>query len=198
MSITDFLVTQASLDGGLITLAPSLGNVKLVFSEGVTNIPADSFKNQTQVVAVEFPDSLQSIGSSAFEGCTGLTSVTLPSGVISVDANAFKGCIALKSLDARALETKAGEPLHITTDKFAIVNNTINDVWVPNADDTVCSTNKKVGIGTNAPATELHLYTSNKNEGAHITLEGDGGSGGVPTVGLTFKTNEGIRTRWLR
>jgi hypothetical protein len=105
-----------------------------VFASDVVSIPENFLKNQTNVVAVEFPDSLQSIGSSAFEGCTGLTSVTLPSGVISVGANAFKGCSALKSLDARALETKAGEPLQITTDKFAIVNNTINDVWVPNAD----------------------------------------------------------------
>ena len=52
MSITDFLVTQDSLDNNTITLAPSLGNVKLVFSDGVTDIPADSFKNQTQVVAI--------------------------------------------------------------------------------------------------------------------------------------------------
>jgi hypothetical protein len=112
------------------------GSVKIVFASDVVSIPENFLKNQTNVVAVEFPDSLQSIGSSAFEGCTGLTSVTLPSGVISVGANAFKGCSALKSLDARALETKAGEPLQITTDKFAIVNNTINDVWVPNADAT--------------------------------------------------------------
>jgi hypothetical protein len=134
------------------------GSVKIVFASDVVSIPENFLKNQTNVVAVEFSDSLQSIGSSAFEGCTGLTSVTLPSGVISVGANAFKGCSALKSLDARALETKAGEPLHITTDKFAIVNNTINDVWVPNADDTVCSTDKNVGIGTTAPDTSAKLH----------------------------------------
>ena len=48
-----------------------------------------------------------------------------------------------------------------------------------------------VGIGINSPDTELHIYSVNKDQGAYLTLESDGGSGGVPDSAIVFKTNDG-------
>ena len=121
LAFVDTFVNDSAHDSAVVT-ALGGGNVKVIFAEGITGIPANCFKDQTNIVAVEFPNTVASIGASAFEGCTGLVSFSLPSSAVAIDSDAFKGCTALKNMDARALETKAGEALQITADKFAIVN----------------------------------------------------------------------------
>ena len=121
LTLVDTFVNDSAHDAAVVTALAS-GNVKVIFAEGITDIPANCFKDQTNIVAVEFSSTVASIGASAFEGCTGLVSLSLPASAVAIASDAFKGCTALKNMDARALETKAGEALQITADKFAIVN----------------------------------------------------------------------------
>ena len=49
-----------------------------------------------------------------------------------------------------------------------------------------------VGIGTNDPDVDLHLYKANSADGCMITIESDGGDGSsIPSSGILFKTNDG-------
>ena len=172
-AFVDTFVNDSAHDSAVVT-ALGGGNVKVIFAEGITSIPTNCFKDQTNIVAVEFPNTVASIGASAFEGCTGLVSLSLPASAVAIASDAFKGCTALKNMDARALETKAGEALQITADKFAIVHNTVYDdtalaqrvtnaesLWVPNAENTIVSTDKNIGIGTTTPQHALHVHTVN-------------------------------------
>ena len=169
LAFVDTFVNDSAHDSAVVT-ALGGGNVKVIFAEGITGIPTNCFKDQTNIVAVEFPNTVASIGASAFEGCTGLVSLSLPASAVAIAPDAFKGCTALKNMDARALETKAGEALQITADKFAIVHNTVYDdtalaqrvtnaesLWIPNVDNTIVSTDKNIGIGTQTPNTKLEV-----------------------------------------
>ena len=169
LAFVDTFVNDSAHDSAVVT-ALGGGNVKVIFAEGITSIPTNCFKDQTNIVAVEFSSTVASIGASAFEGCTGLVSLSLPASAVAIASDAFKGCTALKNMDARALETKAGEALQITADKFAIVHNTVYDdtalaqrvtnaesLWVPNAENTIVSTDKNIGIGTQTPNTKLEV-----------------------------------------
>lgn len=48
-----------------------------------------------------------------------------------------------------------------------------------------------IGIGTSAPTNNLHILTEDKDDGASILLQSDGGSGGVPQASIYFKTSSG-------
>jgi len=46
-----------------------------------------------------------------------------------------------------------------------------------------------VGIGLSTPEKELHIYTTNQDNGATILLQSDGGNGGIPESSIHFKTS---------
>lgn len=60
--------------------------------EGITTIPANTFKNYTNLETVVIPDSVTSIGENAFYGCANLTTVDGGCFVNSIGNNAFYGC----------------------------------------------------------------------------------------------------------
>ena len=78
----------------------------------VTYIPADTFKNRTNLISASLsvvtniPDGNSSYIppvyiSGVFYGCTGLTDVSLPA-AISIGAAAFYGCTSLVSINLPA------------------------------------------------------------------------------------------------
>ena len=85
-------------------------NIDLVFAEGLTLIPNNSFKG-TKIKSVTFPSTLTKIDSCAFQSCTNLTSVTIPASVTVLKNHIFASCSNLTSVDMSACTglTEIGE-----------------------------------------------------------------------------------------
>lgn len=62
---------------------------RLVIPNGVTRIPAGTFRN-TGIKEVVIPESVKYIGANAFAGCTELLSVSIEDSVIYIGKDAFK------------------------------------------------------------------------------------------------------------
>ncbi len=77
-------------DGILIAYAGMNTNVQI--PEGVKQIGAEVFKDNTRITSVKLPESLTVIGEDAFAGCSGLTSVSMGSGIREIRDRAFEGC----------------------------------------------------------------------------------------------------------
>lgn len=56
------------------------------------------FRDKTNLLSVDIPDTVKHIGSYAFSGCTSLTSLTMPHSVLTTGTGAFEGCNALASI----------------------------------------------------------------------------------------------------
>lgn len=72
--------------------------IDLVFAEGLTSIPDNSFKG-TKINSVTFPSTLTNIDERAFQGCTNITSVTIPAGMLTIKNHVFADCSGLKTVD---------------------------------------------------------------------------------------------------
>lgn len=75
------------------------GKGVITFDGDISTIPADAFKNKTELESVVIPSSVISIGASAFSGCSGLISVDMPDSITSIGNSAFGSCNALESID---------------------------------------------------------------------------------------------------
>ena len=69
-----------------------------VIPDGITIIPAYTFRNCTGLTSVTIPDGVTSIGGRAFYNCTGLTSITIPDSVTSIESDAFEDCRSLQTV----------------------------------------------------------------------------------------------------
>ena len=73
--------------------------------EGVKEIGASAFRNNSALESVEFPEGLEKIGANAFQNCTGLKgALELPESLTEIGGYAFYGCSGL----AGALTIPAG------------------------------------------------------------------------------------------
>lgn len=63
----------------------------ILIDEGITNINAGTFINNTKVIELQLPGSIQSIEGSAFIGCTSLESITIPCNA-NTQSNTFIDC----------------------------------------------------------------------------------------------------------
>lgn len=73
------------------------GNTTITVKTGTKGIARQAFQNQSNLVAISFPDSLVTIEGNAFSG-SGLTSVDIPSSVTSIGDNAFSTCRNLSTV----------------------------------------------------------------------------------------------------
>ncbi len=86
---------------------------EIVFLEGVTNIPKETFKGYTALKTVKIPSSVTIVGDNAFEGCTSLEKVVIEYDEIepevynaadwsgpsrTIGDYAFSGCTSLKEI----------------------------------------------------------------------------------------------------
>ena len=81
--------------------------VKVTFTEDVTEIGLDAFKDYKALKTIVLTDSLINIRANAFNGCTALSSIDL-SNVQKIGAGAFAGCTELKKIDISSV-TEIGE-----------------------------------------------------------------------------------------
>lgn len=71
---------------------------KVVFEEGIVNIPAFTLNGASSVKEVTLPDTVTSIGGSAFKQLGQLENITLPKNLTAIGQNAFGGCSSLASI----------------------------------------------------------------------------------------------------
>ncbi len=82
----------------------------IVFEEGRTEIPNQTFMNCGALKGIVFPNSMQKIGERAFYGCTGITELTIQNSVKEIDPTAFNGCTGVVKLNYNAnLQIKTTE-----------------------------------------------------------------------------------------
>lgn len=65
----------------------------------VTGVAGYTFRGNTALTEIRFPDSLANIGISAFNGCENLRAVELPPGLKTLDSHAFSACTGLESVE---------------------------------------------------------------------------------------------------
>ena len=73
-------------------------NTQIVIKDGTTRIAGFTFWNQSNIVAIELPQTLTDIEHGAFEGCTQLSSILIPKNVTFIGARAFAECTGLKEV----------------------------------------------------------------------------------------------------
>ena len=76
-------------NGGLVW--SNDGPAHIIIPQSFTEIPAQTFKNRTDIVSVVIPEGVTRICRSAFEGCENLKYVTLPSTLEVIEYSAFAG-----------------------------------------------------------------------------------------------------------
>ncbi len=101
---TEGVIYEESSDGTYAEVVEYIGTAKKVRISSeynglpVTEIHANTFKNNADVTLVMIPDSVTSIGASAFYRCESLTTLLMGEGVESIGASAFYDCTALASI----------------------------------------------------------------------------------------------------
>ena len=89
--------------------------VKIVISNGVTNIGNQAFMDCDSLTSVTIPDSVTSIGNNAFSRCIRLTNVTIPDNVTSIGDTAFYCCTSLTSINIPDSVTSIGGNAFMST-----------------------------------------------------------------------------------
>eukprot|EP00581_Thalassiosira_minuscula_P028324 CAMPEP_0183757150 /NCGR_PEP_ID=MMETSP0739-20130205/5530_1 /TAXON_ID=385413 /ORGANISM="Thalassiosira miniscula, Strain CCMP1093" /LENGTH=747 /DNA_ID=CAMNT_0025994505 /DNA_START=52 /DNA_END=2292 /DNA_ORIENTATION=- len=67
-------------------------------SKGVKVLPAELFRDFTQLVEVELADGLEVIERAVFAGCKSLQHVRIPNSVVFLGEGAFNGCMSLQKI----------------------------------------------------------------------------------------------------
>ena len=70
----------------------------VIIPNNITTIPAEGFKDCTQLQNIILPTSLITIGESAFYGCTSLKSIDIPEGVTTIEDETFRNCSSLTKI----------------------------------------------------------------------------------------------------
>lgn len=86
-----------------------------VFPEGIKEIPAEAFENNTDVQSVVCPQGVTAIGDKAFNGCKKLQSVTLPEGLISIGNDVFANSKKLTSVNIPSSVEEIGRGAFMST-----------------------------------------------------------------------------------
>ena len=76
----------------------SVGAIRKVMIEDVTNIGANAFNSCANLTSVTISNRLDTISERTFEKCTGLNSVTIPNSVKTVNYGAFFSCTGLTTI----------------------------------------------------------------------------------------------------
>ena len=108
------------------------------------------------------------------------------------DEDIDAGYVLPAATDSALGGVKQGSGITIAGD--GTISAVATNMWTEIAGNHIYRSSGNVGIGTTSPQSELHIHSTNQDEGAFITLESDGGSGEVPSAGLIFKTNDGTPT----
>ena len=80
---------------GVLTAVELNGATEVTIPDGVTEIGADVFCRETNLVSVVIPEGVTGIGEGAFYYCPNLVSVSLPGTLKRIEDRAFGWCFSL-------------------------------------------------------------------------------------------------------
>ena len=124
----------------------------LVIPKG-SSIGKNAFRNITELLSIEIPDSITSIDELAFEGCMGLINITISDSVTAIGENAFRNCNKLTTFTIPDSVTSIGDEV------FSYCHNLTN-ITIPNS---VISIGECAFIGCYNLTAFYGKYTSSDN-----------------------------------
>ena len=111
-------------------------DVNLQVLSAMNRVPKYYLATNTEITAIEIPDSIQLIAARAFDKCLNLQEVILPESVEVVDAYAFAHCYSLEKLVVNnpdctftALSTAFCNHVEIYCKPGSKVETWANEVW---------------------------------------------------------------------
>jgi len=84
-------------------------NTKVILGGNISDIVADTFQEDTNLIDIVFGKKVTKIPNSAFKNCTSLTSIDIPEGVTTIGDYAFYGCTGAKIINIPSSVTLIGE-----------------------------------------------------------------------------------------
>lgn len=110
--------------------------VNLQVLSSMNTVPKYYLATNTEITAIEIPDSIEVVGARAFDKCLNLQEVILPESVAVVDGHAFAICPSLKKLVVKNPETSFSIFSTVGSDNIEIyckpgskVEKYANEVW---------------------------------------------------------------------
>lgn len=131
-TVTDYIgtadtVTVPAVHSGLPVTAIGTGAfadtdlVAVDLPDSITAIGIRAFAKCKSLTAITLPDGVQTLGRSAFSGCTALAEVTLSASLAQIDSNTFRDCSALLSITIPDTVTEIGAYAFAYCDEMTVV-----------------------------------------------------------------------------
>lgn len=90
------LTLKDSTNGNIRMISSNNGTA--IMSGNISTIPEYTFRNNSVLKSIRFPNSLTTVGNSAFEKCINLQEIDLGTGVVSLGAYCFGDCMSLSNI----------------------------------------------------------------------------------------------------
>ena len=124
------------------------GEGAIFLEDGVSAIPLNWLKENTDILSIDIGNKITQIGTSAFQGCTALTTATLPNSITHIGSNAFLGCTALTTA------TLPNSITYIGNSAFQGCTNLGGELNLPNL-EMLGVTSQQSPVGNNFNGTKI-------------------------------------------
>ena len=114
--------TLTRLDiNGIVRCLPSYVGAYTI-PGGVDSVPSGAFADCTKLTTVNFTESVTSIGQEAFKNCSALTEITVPGSVTKITTGVFENCVNLQKAVLEEGITTIGFNVFAGCEKLASVS----------------------------------------------------------------------------
>lgn len=120
-----------------------------VIPEGITELPADFFRNCQKLTSVSLPSTLRTIKSNAFNGCTALNNVDIPQSVKTIESSAFRDTKALTTFTLHeGIQTMGSTVFYGSELDYIYIPKTLSTANSPFEGSNISSVTFSEGIAT--------------------------------------------------
>lgn len=104
--------------GNKILVKANTDATEITIPDGVKQIAAGAFYENSKLISVTMPDTVTAIGLRAFAGCSSLKAIDFPSGLLLLDDEAFYNCTSLADVTVPATVEILGESVFLGCTKL--------------------------------------------------------------------------------